>query len=537
MIPVSDKWKTAQRQLLVPEAFIEIKYLATDPDVQGDLTSTSTSELFYSDTGSLVNELDKQVNKYSTLEDGLFMLDGFENYLPVSSYGKTGFVSNTICGSDCKFITPPLITITAGKVYENLIAGITLTWSNAYNEFPVGYEVTVWKDNTIITSYAVNDNADVTNVLEFDYNNWNKITIEILEWCLPNKRARMEEVVIGIERTYTKKDLMGYEHSQSCDILSGALPKNSITFKLDNSDNKWNPFNPSSIEKYLLERQELRVRYGFEVEDGNIEWIKAGTFYMSEWSTPSNGMSASFTARDLLEFMSDEYTGITSGTLYQICTNALRQADLPLNRDGSVRWYLSETLKSYTTDFTPTEDNGNQVYTISQVLQLCANAGKCLMYQDYNGIIRIEPQFIVLEDYRIDSFVNYSYPELKISKQLKEVDVNKGLGWHQVSDKGEIQTLENEFIISEDNANEVAEWVGNILKYRQTINGKFRIDPRVEVTDLISVESKFEVNHAVGLTNVKLTFNGAFRGTFEGRIFEFKPVDASIVGLPFSGEV
>ena len=536
MIPVSDGWRTAHRQLLVPEAFVEIRYLATDPDVQDTLTSSSEDDMFYSDTGSLVNELDKNVAFYSTLEDGLCLLDGNEKYLPESDYGKTGYVSESWCNDECIFEKTPLISISSTQIHENVVLGITLTWSSAYNEFPVRYEVKVWKDNQVVSSYMVENNNSIFNVLEFDYDNYNRITIEIFEWCLPNKRARMEEVLIGVEKIYTKKDLMGFEHIQECDILSGSLPKNEVIFKLDNSDNLWNPTNASGVEKYLLERQEIRVRYGYEIND-SIEWIDATRVYISEWNVPSNGLEATFTCKSLLDFMNSIYTGKRSGTLYEICETALLQANLPLNRNGSYKWHIDEKLKKFATNFEPEDGDEPEEYKISEVVQLCANAGGCIMYQDHLGQIRIEPQFLVLDDYRIDALVSYSYPELKTSKELKSVNVNDGLAAYSVSPKGEIQTVDNEFIISKENAEEVAEWIGDTLKFRTTISGDFRIDPRVEVTDLIAVEGKFGISYAVGLTKVALTYNGAFRGTYEGRVFEFKPVEASYVGLPFSGEV
>ena len=81
MISVSDDWKLAQRQLLVPESFIKIDYLITDPDVQSDITVNVTDEAYYSNSASIVNELDKPVDYITTIEDGLFLLDGNENYL------------------------------------------------------------------------------------------------------------------------------------------------------------------------------------------------------------------------------------------------------------------------------------------------------------------------------------------------------------------------------------------------------------------------------------------------------------------------
>lgn len=101
--------------------------------------------------------------------------------------------------------------------------------------------------------------------------------------------ARVEE--LEHERTinsYVNSYLaiISYSHEQSGDLLTGAIPKHSIEFTVNNIDGRWNPSNPTGLEKYLSERQKLIVRYGMDV-DGTIEWIKAGTFYLSEWSAPS----------------------------------------------------------------------------------------------------------------------------------------------------------------------------------------------------------------------------------------------------------
>ena len=393
MITVSDKWKDAQKQLLVPEAFIRIKYLSTDPDVQPDLTGSSEDAMFYSDTASLVDDVDTLADKYVTLEDGVFLLDYEQEYLP-EVYENTGYVSETLSNDDCTFTNHPIIVLTASKVHENPIGGMTLTWSETYNEFPVKYEVIVWNGANLVASYLVENNSNVVNVLKFDYKDFNKITIEIHEWCLPRHRARMEDVMIGVGVTYLKSDLISYENVQSCDVLSGSLPKNSITFKLDNSDGKWNPLNAEGAEKYLLEKQEVTVQYGYNI-DGAIEWVDVGTFYLSEWTAKSNGVEASFTASDLFVFMTAIYTGITKGTLYDVCESAFIQANLPLNRDGSVKWHLDESLRDYLISF----DKDGSNLTIVEVLQLCANAGKCVMAQDHTGKVKIEPQFLQLEDY------------------------------------------------------------------------------------------------------------------------------------------
>ena len=108
---------------------------------------------------------------------------------------------------------------------------------------------------------------------------------------------------------------------------------------------------------------------------------------------------------------------------------------------------------------------------------------------------------------------------------------------YEVAETGEIQTLKNPLIIDAQHALDVARWAGDMLQQRRTIKGEARLDPRLEVSDLVTVESNFGVSHAVGITHVEITFNGAFKGSYEGRILKFTPVEAGYSGMLFSGEV
>lgn len=101
---------------------------------------------------------------------------------------------------------------------------------------------------------------------------------------------------------------MNYSHTIEVDPVSAALPTIEIEFSISNLNGQYNPDNPQGAEKYLMERQEITARYGYLI-DGAIEWIPAGTFYMSEWDTPQNGITASFKARDMQELMTDTYSG------------------------------------------------------------------------------------------------------------------------------------------------------------------------------------------------------------------------------------
>ena len=91
--------------------------------------------------------------------------------------------------------------------------------------------------------------------------------------------------------------------------------------------------------------------------------------------------------------------------------------------------------------------------------------------------------------------LSYSYPEITLSKPLKEVSVDYGGETPYVLSNanigGEKQTLSNEYIANATNAARVATWVNSVLINRKTISGEFRADPRLELYDIVRVEDRY----------------------------------------------
>lgn len=516
MISVSDAWKEAQRGLLVPLSDIRIEYNVTDPGVQEDAEAAGTLEEHISRADLVVNELRRDEAKYASLERNLFILDGTYRALPSTLPPADGFISSVLSGDDGTFAEIPTITISFSKVYPNTVPGVTVTWSKTYEEYARAYRVTAYNGETQVAKLEVTDNTSVISYAWVPIAGYDRIVVEILKWSLPHHRARMIEVLVGIKQIYTKKDLMGYEHSQTVDLLSAKLPKNSIVFKLDNSDNKWNPDNPQGAERYLIARQTLVVKYGLML-DGQMEWIKAGTFFMSEWKTPENGLLATFTARDRLEFCNEVYAGPTTGTLREIAAAALEQSGI-----DPEDYVLDVSLESVTTTFEISKTNPP---TCAEILQMVANAGKCCLWQSRDAVLHLEPLNTRLTDYVIgklgeDDLSNaYAHPEFTLTKELKSVDVNRGMGAAVNGTEGTVQSVNNDLIVDAKTANAVAEWCRDVLKDRKIVSGKFRADPRLDALDKITVVSKYGTQE-VYLTEVKYSYSGAFQGTYKGRVRE-----------------
>lgn len=507
---VSADWIDNQNQNFTTEGYVEITLGVGDPSAQEDANATDNGHEAFSDVDDVLSSDWITPTKFASLEQNIWALDGsVTSFIPSSPpYGEQGFIGDELSDENGQFLSNPTIEITLNSVATNTIPGFFIRWSEAYNEYARAFSVTVYNGLSVVDSAVITDNTSATSTIELEVNNYDRVVIEITEWCLPYHRARISSILLGIALIYSKSDIMSYSHEMSVDPLSASLPKSEITFEVSNLNGEYNPDNPVGYTQYLMERQSVKVRYGFKINE-NIEWIKAGTFYLSEWDMPQNGITASFTARDAIEFMSDTYSGITNGTLYQIATAALTQADLPELPDGSDRWVLDDSLKNITI---PTGlDFGEK--NIAEVLQLVANAGMCVFYQDRDGILHIEPLSYVLTDYRIDTFNSYQNADSSLTKQLKDVVV-KGYTL-SVGTVGETQKVDNILIPYTELAN-VAQWVADYLTNRNILNGEYRADPRLDPLDMVTCVNQYATSEVL-ITLVKYTFNGAFRGSYEGR--------------------
>ena len=513
MQAVSEAWKRAQEKNFVPESFVEVAMTVGDPDAQADASPSDNGQMPFSDAAKLADGTDQTPKKYAMLERNVWLLDGASKVLPASGpYDNEGYIG-TVLSNDAGVYDGvlPTITVSFSKVYTELIPGISITWATAYGEYAKRFRITVSAEGVQTYQGEFENAGDMTSVALADIDRYDKIVIEVLEWCLPGRRARMESLVIGLKKTYRKQELMSYSHSMLVDPLSASLPKSEIVFEVTNLDGEYNPENPSGAEKYLMERQTITARYGYRL-DGATEWIKAGTFFLSQWDTPQNGITATFTARDCLEYMTDLYTGPSGGTLADIATAALEQADLPVLADGSKRWQLDSALSG----IMAASDADLSEYTIQEVLQLVANAGCCVFYQDRTGIVHIKPLNVGVTDYEINRFNSYQNSEIELTKQLKAVDINDGMYVHTVGSVGETQRVDNK-LISSQRAEAVAKWVADYLVNRKILSGEYRADPRLDVLDRVVNENQFAQNVAL-VTELEFTYHGAFKGSYEGRV-------------------
>lgn len=592
MQTVSQNWKDNHESLLVSEGYVEVTLTLTDPDAYEDASAEDNGSVYISDTEQTVSEVDTEIEPYATLEPNLWVLDGSREIIPTADYGECGFIGDELSDINGNFQKLPTVTVSFSEVHSKVIQGVTITWGEAYGEYAKDFTVTAYNGDTVVATQAITGNTDVKTIVYMDIVDYDRIVVVISKWSTAYHRARIAEILVGVEKVYSKSNLFKFSHTQEVDPISASLPKSEISFSIDNSDDQYNPNNADSLSKYLMERQEIKARYGYKL-DNKVEWIDSGTFYISEWDAPQSGLTADFTARDLLEFMTDTYyKGVynASGTsLYDLAVSVLQDANLPLDDEGVVKWVIDDSLKDiFTVAPLPVDTHAN-------CLQLIANAGGCVLYQDRKGILRMEKLVTADTDYRISLFNSYSKSDITLTKPLKQVEVPcysysvareaselyKGTlaingtkdviitysstatnvsatitggkinsavyyanscvlnvtaegnvtitvdGYNLESSSvkvvlpsgatGETISVDNPLITSSARANAICEWVEGYMKNRMVLSSKWRADPRLDALDIVKNENDYNTNRVI-MTTVNYEYNGAFRGSGEGRV-------------------
>lgn len=511
---VSNAWKQAQLENILPPTDIEIKYAATDIDAMDHATITSNS------VSSEVTSADMQ----SVIHNGVFRdtqaldlnkweLDG--NTLFSDAY-SLGYVSGYLSANDNTFSTAPTITLTFDSTRTIASAGVVIRFSTAYSEYATDFKVQSYLNSTLLTEATVTGNTSVEVEVAIALQNYNKIVITINKWCLPQAKARVESITIGNTKTFTKTDIISFKQNSESSLFSFSLPDYNIEFEFDNSDDEWNPDDPTGVYQSLAERQEVQVKYGYEI-NGAYEYISGGIYFLSEWQTPQNGITAKFKAKDLTIFMQNkfdasQYVG-TSVSCYTLAQAAFTQSGIPTLSNGANRWVITDLASA---PMPVTSDFNN--YTCAEIVQLCCNATCCVMRYGRDGIMYCEHLNTLGQTYEINRFNSYQDAEYNTTQQLRGISINNGEYAEVYGTNGETQYINNPLLNNADvgEAQAIIDYTKNHLTHRRIVSGQYRVDPRIDVLDYVTVKNKFATMSVV-MTRLNFAYNGMFTATYEGR--------------------
>lgn len=370
MYQTSQEYKESMKRPVRNQSYMKIQLGLINQEAQQTAGLSDTNKYNdFSDAESIFNQ--HTVRRYATYESNFWKADGTSFFLPEkkSDYRKDGITSTNLFEESfhVKFV------FGCGK---SDIKGLTIKFGRNY---PTKF--TLVTDNATSFEY---ENTEELFKSDDVFENTESIELVITEMNVPNTRVRIDYIIFGLGLEYDDEWISEASSNTTLSAINEDLPESEFTVTLCNDNQLFNVDNPSSDINFLESGQKVNVMMGYMLDDGNIEWIKMHSLYVSEWSADDS--SATITAVDILKYLDEKYyKGIyyeDGISLYDLAVLVL--TDAGLNED---EYYIDSYMKKvYVHNPLPN-------VTHKEALQIIANAGRCIMDYDRNGKIRIRVAF------------------------------------------------------------------------------------------------------------------------------------------------
>lgn len=310
---------------------------------------------------------------YATGEQDFTHVDGSMYFLPEAPEDvvyNNGLVSEDLLGT---------IYISFGGVTGLDIKGLTINFGECY---PVDF--TVENDQGI---HSYNGNEKSFWVTEDVFYGTSFFIIRPSKMVNGEGRLRILQFSCGITNTFSNNEVWDYTFKDYISPISETIPSQDISLTVDNQDLYYDPDNEESALAFMEIGQEVKVSFGYDVDNkGNVEWLQPNTCYLKTWK--ANDVQAKFTATDRFDFISGKYykglyrqNGIS---LFDLAIDVLKDAGISDPREFFVDPYLRKVIVY----------NPMPVVEYTEALQIIANAGRCILYQDRDSRIHIQSSFI-----------------------------------------------------------------------------------------------------------------------------------------------
>ncbi len=308
--------------------------------------------------------------EYVTMEQDWFRADGsvvFPQRPEEADYlYNNGAISRDLLGSIC---------FTFGVAYD--IRGLTINWGRNY---PVDFSIT---NGTKTVEYAGNILGYWTTDEIFDGTEY--LLITPTKMVNGQGRLRIQKILMGIGISFENKKILKSTKTEYISPVTEELSTVDFSLQIENYNRMFDVENKASAIHYLEVGQEVTVRYGYDVREGKTVWMDGCVTYLSDWEADDTMMS--FNSKDKIDDLGDTYyrglyrpEGIT---LYDLALDVLTDAGL-----DDRAYDLDEYLRKVTVY------NPLPCVSHKECLQIIANAGRCKLYQDRKGIIRIQAAFV-----------------------------------------------------------------------------------------------------------------------------------------------
>lgn len=364
---VSREYKECMNAPLRNRMYIMVSLGVVNQDAQGNGTFSSDLAIWSNKNSPWNNRaLDAE---YATFEENFAKADGSMVFLPeLDNYNpNVGIASNEIMG-----------TIVVKFPYSYDIKGITLNFGEAY---PTSFKVvTDSKEYTYSNDSQIFETTDNLGITK-------QISIIPLEMVGGAQRLRIKKILMGVGLNYTNAEIQNMNITEDINAISSEIPSINFDLTILDPDNVYNVDNDDSFINYLQTGQPVNVAIGLELDSGSTEYVQVAKLLLSNWQSKKNTMS--FNAIDKFVLLDDDYEDnrIHTRTLYDDA-----EAILTFCGFEPDEYVIDDCLHDVTIT------NPLPRTSCKELLQLIANAGRCIVYQNREGLIVFKANFATVID-------------------------------------------------------------------------------------------------------------------------------------------
>lgn len=309
---------------------------------------------------------------YATGEQNFSKVDGSMFFLPKKSSGlkyyNNGIVTNELLGS---------VYISFGKYKALDIKGLTINFGECYPT-----ELTISNN---VSSYDYTNDKSLF-VTEDVFNTTSYILIKPTKMVNGEGRLRINKIEFGIVDSFGNVECISCTINEFVSSTAETLPSKDVEIILDNHNSYYDVDNEQSAIGYLELGQEVKIAFGYDVSgNGDIEWLSDMKTYLKSWN--ANDTQVQFICTDLFDNMGGTYyKGLlrTNGiSLYDLAVDVFDDAGF-----SNDQYYIDNYLKNIVVY------NPMPAVKHSEALQIIANAGRCVLYDDRDGRIHLQASFV-----------------------------------------------------------------------------------------------------------------------------------------------
>ena len=163
----------------------------------------------------------------ATLENNQWLLGGNFGLLENE---ETAFWSEGMSLNDCTFASPPVITVDFTKQYSSV--GISLVFDTAGGNYCSSLNIKWYQGETLKSEKDFEPDSPLY-FCENRVESYNKIVITLNKTSLPFRRAKIQQIIFGLHRTFDMSELRAVSVTNEMSLISDELPVSTLRWTLD----------------------------------------------------------------------------------------------------------------------------------------------------------------------------------------------------------------------------------------------------------------------------------------------------------------